>query len=50
VKLRCTPPTVLNDDEIGQITEAAIRIAARVPLRVGGASETSAVRSRTTNL
>ena len=38
MKLHCTPPSVLNDDELEQITRAAVRIAQRVPLRVGGAS------------
>ncbi|MEA3401716.1 MAG: trimethylamine methyltransferase family protein [Armatimonadota bacterium] len=38
MKLQCVPPTALTDEEIGQITEAAVRIAADVPLRVTGAS------------
>ena len=39
MKLRTFCPLTLDDDELDRICEAAVRIARRVPLRLGGASE-----------
>ena len=38
MKLRSLPPETLSDDELEQITQAAVRVARQVPLRIGGAS------------
>lgn len=50
MKLRCQTPQALTDDERQQIVEAAERIAARVPLRVTGASPGGAERTATDQL
>ncbi len=38
MKLKCIPPVVFDESELDEIAQAAVRIAARVPLRVTGAS------------
>lgn len=50
MKLRCRTPQVLSEAERQQIVEAAQRIAARVPLRVTGASPGGAERTGTDQL
>jgi trimethylamine--corrinoid protein Co-methyltransferase len=39
MKLRSLCPEALDDRELDQICEASVRVATRVPLRLGGASE-----------